>query len=174
MFLLVPTGCGKEIADDEMIDPDEYERVLNWFYDASKDVKINLKATCAPHYYRIMRQRAREDGTKPTVNPHGHDAVTKGCLAGSAVCFVSHKGEVYPCGYLPVSAGNVTKADFATIWQDAEVFRALRDEDNLEGKCGCCEFRRVCMGCRARAYAYSGNYLASEPYCVYEPAGRKP
>ncbi|OFX13107.1 MAG: heme b synthase [Armatimonadetes bacterium RBG_16_58_9] len=169
IFLLVPTGCGKEIADDEMIDPSEYERVLNWFYDRSKDVQISLKATCAPHYYRIMRQRAKEDGTPPP-SGHGHDAVTKGCLAGSAVCFISHKGEVYPCGYLPVSAGNITRTSFETIWNDAEVFRALRDEDNLQGKCGYCEFRRVCMGCRARAYAYTGNYLAPEPYCVYEPA----
>ncbi|MHB9037629.1 MAG: heme b synthase [Armatimonadota bacterium] len=169
IFLLVPTGCGKEIADDEMIDPQEYERVLNWFYDSQKVVKIGLKATCAPHYYRIMRQRAKEDGTKPFANAHGHDAVTKGCLAGSAVCFVSHKGEVYPCGYLPVSAGNVRQTSFKTIWEDAEVFRALRNEDNLHGKCGCCEYRRVCMGCRARAYAYTGDYLASEPYCVYEP-----
>lgn len=169
IFLLVPTGCGKEIADDEMIDPREYERILNWFYERSKSVEIGLKATCAPHYFRIMRQRAKEDGAAPPAKSHGHDAITKGCLAGSAVCFVSHKGEVYPCGYLPVSAGNVRRTDFRTIWDDAEVFKVLRDEDNLQGKCGECEFRRVCMGCRARAYACTGNYLAPEPYCVYEP-----
>jgi len=173
MFLLVPTGCGKEISDDEMIDPQEYERVLNWFYDRSKDVPIALKATCAPHYYRIMRQRAKADGTKIQTTSHGHDAVTKGCLAGSAVCFVSHKGEVFPCGYLQVSAGNVRQTSFKKIWDESEVFLALRDEDNLEGKCGCCEYRRVCMGCRARAYAYTGNYLAPEPNCVYEPGGCK-
>lgn len=173
LFLLVPTGCGKEIADSEMIDPQEYERVLNWFYDRSKDVGIGLKATCAPHYYRIMRQRAKEDGTKIQANPHGHDAITKGCLAGSAVCFISHKGEVYPCGYLTVSAGNIRQTSFKEIWEDAEVFKALRNEDNLEGKCGVCEYRRVCMGCRARAYAYTGNYLAPEPYCVYEPISHK-
>ncbi len=171
LFLLVPTGCGKEIADDEMIDPQEYERILNWFYDRSKDVPIQLKATCAPHYYRIMRVRAKKDGTKPQFSSHGHDAVTKGCLAGSAVCFVSHKGEVYPCGYLPVSAGNIRQTSFQKIWEDAEVFRALRDEDNLQGKCGYCEFKRVCMGCRARAYADTGSMFAAEPYCVYEPKG---
>jgi heme b synthase len=160
IFLLVPTGCGKEVADDEMIDPQEYERVLNWFYDRSTDSGISLKATCAPHYYRIIRQRSRGQ----RVSDHG-----KGCLAGSAVCFISHKGDVYPCGYLPVSAGNVVQTSFQSIWEEAEVFRALRDEDNLEGKCGRCEFRRVCMGCRARAYACTGSYLAEEPYCVYEP-----
>ena len=173
MFLLVPAGCGKEIADDEMIEPQEYERVLNWFYDRSKDVKIGLKATCAPHYFRIMRQRAKEEGIRITPETHGFEAMTKGCLAGSAVCFVSHKGEVYPCGYLPVSAGNVRKQRFKEIWESAEVFRALRDEDNLQGKCGYCEFRRVCMGCRARAYGYTGNYLDPEPYCVYEPRRTK-
>ncbi|HET6457245.1 MAG TPA: heme b synthase [Armatimonadota bacterium] len=173
MFLLVPTGCGKEIADDEMIEPQEYERVLNWFYDRSKDVKIGLKATCAPHYFRIMRQRAKEEGIRITPETHGFEAMTKGCLAGSAVCFVSHKGEVYPCGYLPVSAGNVGTQHFKDIWESAEVFRVLRDEDNLHGKCGYCEFRRVCMGCRARAYGYTGNYLDPEPYCVYEPRRTK-
>jgi len=172
IFLLVPTGCGKEIADDEMIDPAEYERVLNWFYDRSKDVKIGLKATCAPHYFRIMRQRARAEGIKITPETHGFEAMTKGCLAGSGVCFVSHKGEVYPCGYLPVSAGNVRDTHFHEIWDNAKVFKDLRNEDNLHGKCGDCEYRRVCMGCRARAYAYTGNYLDPEPYCVYEPVNR--
>jgi len=177
IFLLVPTGCGKEIADDEMIDPEEYERVLSWFYERSKDAGIGLKATCAPHYFRIVRQRAKPvlsqvegaEGVQPPTPSHGHDAMTKGCLAGSAVCFVSHRGEVYPCGYLPVSAGNVRVQHFKEIWEGAEVFRVLRDEDNLQGKCGYCEYRRVCMGCRARAYACTGNYLGPEPYCVYEP-----
>ncbi|MHB1455933.1 MAG: heme b synthase [Armatimonadota bacterium] len=169
IFLLVPTGCGKEIADDEMIDPMEYERVLNWFYDRSRDVPIALKATCAPHYFRIIRQRAKEEGIPPPVSGHGHESMTKGCLAGSAVCFISHKGEVFPCGYLQISAGNVRQQTFEDVWTNAEVFKALRNEDNLEGKCGYCEYRRVCMGCRARAYAYTGNYLSAEPYCVYEP-----
>lgn len=172
IFLLVPAGCGKEIVDDEMITPEEYERVLNWLYDRSKDVKIGLKATCAPHYFRVMRQRAHAEGIKITPKTHGFEAMTKGCLAGSAVCFVSHVGEVYPCGYLPVSAGNVRKQHFKEIWDNAEVFRVLRDEDNLQGKCGHCEFRRVCMGCRARAYGCTGNYLEPEPYCVYEPHSR--
>jgi len=169
VFLLVPTGCGKEIADREMIGPQEYERVLNWFYDRSKDSGIRMKATCAPHYFRIMRQRAREEGIKIAPETHGFEAMTKGCLAGSGVCFVSHKGEVYPCGYLPVLAGNVRHRHFKEIWDNAEVFKILRDEDNLQGKCGYCEFRRICMGCRARAYGYTGNYLDPEPYCVYEP-----
>jgi heme b synthase len=173
LFLLVPTGCGKEIADDEMIEPQEYESVLNWFYDQSKIAGIGLKATCAPHYFRIMRQRAKIEGTKITPETHGMEAMTKGCLAGSAVCFISHTGEVYPCGYLPVSAGNIRDQHFRNIWDNAQIFRELRDEDNLRGKCGGCEFRRVCMGCRARAYSYSGNYLDPEPFCVYEPGAAR-
>ena len=169
VFLLVPAGCGKEIADDEMITPEEYERVLNWLYDRSKDSQIGLKATCAPHYFRVMRQRAHAEGSKIAVETHGFEAMTKGCLAGSGVCFVSHAGEVYPCGYLPISAGNVRERHFREIWEDAEVFRILRDDANLRGKCGYCEYRRVCMGCRARAYGCTGDYLGPEPYCVYEP-----
>ncbi|MDI6827429.1 MAG: heme b synthase [Armatimonadota bacterium] len=169
IFLLVPTGCGKEIADDEMIEPEEYEQVLNWLYDQSKESKINLKATCAPHYLRIMHQRAHAEGIKITSETHGFEALTKGCLAGSGVCFISSKGEVYPCGYLPVSAGNVRQTTFKEIWEGAEVFHMLRNEDNLHGKCGYCEFRRICMGCRARTYALTGDYLGPEPFCIYEP-----
>jgi len=169
LFLLVPTGCGKEIAEDEMIDPADYEMILHWLYHRSKNAPIALKATCAPHYFRVMRQNAKAGGVVPAFETQGMDAVTKGCLAGSGVCFVSHVGEVYPCGYLPVSAGNVRRQSFEDIWENAEVFRVLRDDRNLEGKCGYCEYRRVCMGCRARAYGCTGNYLAPEPYCVYEP-----
>jgi len=169
IFLLVPTGCGKEIADEEMITPQQYEEILNWFYDKSKEVPISLKATCAPHYFRIMRQRAAEEGKKITAETHGFEAMTKGCLAGTGVCFISQKGDVYPCGYLPVLAGSVRKTPFPEIWNDSELFRVLRDESLLEGKCGPCEFKNVCGGCRARAYAETGNYLTEEPYCVYTP-----
>lgn len=169
IFLLVPTGCGKEIADEEMITPAQYEEVLNWFYDRSKDSPINLKATCAPHYFRIMRQRAAKEGIKITPETHGFEAMTKGCLAGTGVCFISHKGVVYPCGYLPALAGSIRKTPFPEIWKDSELFKLLRDESMLEGKCGLCEFKPVCGGCRARAYAETGNYLTEEPYCAYTP-----
>lgn len=173
LFLLVPTGCGKEIAESEMITPEQYEEVLNWLYDRSKDSPIALKATCAPHYYRIMRQRAAAEGIKVTPQTHGMDALTKGCLAGTGVCFVSHKGDVYPCGYFPVTAGNVLQTTFRAIWEESELFRTLRDDSLLEGKCGACEFTKVCGGCRARAYAETGNCLTEEPYCAYVPRGKK-
>jgi radical SAM protein with 4Fe4S-binding SPASM domain len=97
-------------------------------------------------------------------------AMTKGCLAGQAVCFVSHTGEVFPCGYLPVTSGNVKDIPLPKIWRDSNVFADLRDESNLEGKCGLCEFSKVCMGCRARAYSQTQSYLAEEPNCEYIPA----
>ncbi len=170
IFLLVPTGRGKEIEGDE-ISPEAYEKVLNWFYDKQKEVKnINLKATCAPHYFRIMRQRAKAEGIKITPQTHGLEAMTKGCLGGSGFCFISYKGDVAPCGYLPAWAGNVREQPFSQIWNSAQVFQDLRDPDKLKGKCGRCEYRKVCAGCRARAYARYDDYLAEEPYCIYQPA----
>lgn len=168
IFLLVPTGRGEEIEEEE-IPPEEYENVLNWFYDKSKEKKIQLKATCAPHYFRIMRQRAKEEGIRITPETHGLEAMTKGCLGGSGFCFVSHKGDVYPCGYLPALAGNIRERPFKMIWEKSKVFNDLREPDRLKGKCGVCEYRRVCSGCRARAYASTGDYMEEEPYCVYVP-----
>ena len=220
-FLLVPVGCGVDIASEQMVPPEEYERMLNWFYDRSLEGGIEMKATCAPHYFRVVRQRRaaehrseaaaavahaaspapeppqKSSGIGPTEmampgstgmelkpqgigRPVGHpgshpsdmNAMTKGCLAGTAVCFISNQGEVYPCGYLPALAGDLRKQPFAEIWENSTVFNELRDVNNLEGKCGCCEFRNVCMGCRARAYAATGNYLDEEPFCVYEPQAK--
>jgi AdoMet-dependent heme synthase len=169
IFMLVPVGCGVEIAADSQLPADEYETILNWFYDKSREAKLQTKATCAPHYYRIMRQRAKAEGTKLSYATHGMDAVTRGCLAGTSVCFVSHKGEVFPCGYLPVTAGNVLEQPFHEIWEQSLVFAKLRDTTNLKGKCGICEYRNVCEGCRARAYGETGDYLAEEPYCTFRP-----
>ena len=96
-------------------------------------------------------------------------AVTKGCLAGTGVCFISHLGEVYPCGYLPVMAGDLRKQTFADVWENSQVFHTLRDTESLKGKCGYCEFRNICMGCRARAFAATGDYMDEEPFCIYQP-----
>lgn len=175
LFLLVPVGCGLTIAEEQSIQGEEYERILNWFYERSLDSGLELKATCAPHYYRIMRQRraeARRAGQPvPELVSHGMHATTRGCLAGSGVCFISHEGLVYPCGYLPVEAGDLRKQQFRDVWENAQVFHNLRDPDLLEGKCGICEFKQVCLGCRARAYGMTGDYLAEEPFCIYQPRG---
>jgi heme b synthase len=187
LFLLVPVGCGVEIAEDQMISAAEYERVLNWLYDTEQaEPDLQLKATCAPHYFRVMRQRRAEErrnGTQASLpashqrqlhgHPHGQmHAATKGCLAGTGVTFVSHRGEVFPCGYLPVEAGNVREQAFGEIWQHSDLFAEMRDPELLEGKCGICQFKTLCSGCRARAYGTVGNYLAEEPFCAYEPETR--
>lgn len=169
LFLLVPVGCGLEIAETEQISSEEYERVLHWFYEVSRTSSMELRATCAPHYYRIIRQRAKDEGRKITMQKDGMASMTKGCLAGSSVCFVSYKGDVYPCGYFPVSSGNVKETPLQEIWEGSTLFQELRNADMLDGKCGFCEFRKVCGGCRARALGTTGDYLGEEPFCVYEP-----
>jgi radical SAM protein with 4Fe4S-binding SPASM domain len=193
LFMLVPVGCGLEIAPTEMLPADEYERVLRWFDEQARTCPIDLKATCAPHYYRIRAQRLEQDrsqgdvtstfiapGTKAKAAPSmlaagkrdQHSALstmTRGCLAGTSVCFVSNEGIVYPCGYLPVVAGNTRRERFADIWKESSVFRQLRDPGTLEGKCGNCRFQPLCGGCRARAYAATGCFLAEEPFCTYRP-----
>lgn len=168
IFLLVPTGRGKYIVDQE-ITANEYENTLNWFYDQRDNVPLQLKATCAPHYYRILRQRAKEDGKSVTFKTHGLDAVTRGCLGGIGFCFISHTGIVQPCGFLDLNCGDITKDRFKDIWTNSKEFCSLRDYSQLKGKCGPCEFRKVCGGCRARAFEATGDYLAEEPLCTYQP-----
>ncbi|MEA1966660.1 MAG: heme b synthase [Thermodesulfobacteriota bacterium] len=168
IFLLVPTGRGKYIVDQE-INAREYEKTLNWFYDQKEKTSLQLKATCAPHYYRILRQRAKEDGKKVTFATHGLDAVTRGCLAGTGFCFISHTGKIQTCGFLDVECGDITKTTFKDVWDNSEIFNKLRDFKNLKGKCGICEYSNVCGGCRARAYEATGDYLAEEPLCTYQP-----
>ena len=168
LFLLVPVGCGVELGAAQMIPPERYEAVLEWLFAESQRVPIQLKATCAPHYFRIMKQKGREQGIEAR-RGHGLSAATKGCLAGQSVCFVSHSGEVYPCGYLPVSCGNIRTAPLEEIWRESTILVTLRDPAVLRGKCGACGYRAVCGGCRARAYALSGDFLAEDPSCAYQP-----
>jgi len=168
IFLLVPTGRGKYIVD-QAIDAKEYEETLNWFYDQRENTSLQLKATCAPHYYRILRQRAKQEGKSVTFQTHGLDAVTRGCLAGTGFCFISHHGIVQPCGFLHLPCGDVTKASFVDIWKNSKEFATLRDVNQLKGKCGICQFRKVCGGCRARAFEATGDFLTAEPLCLYQP-----
>ena len=168
IFLLVPTGRGKYIVD-QAIDAEQYEATLNWFYDQRNNTPLQLKATCAPHYYRILRQRAKTEGVKITYQTHGLDAVTRGCLAGSGFCFISHKGKVQPCGFLDLECGDITRTKFRDIWRNSPQFLKLRNLNLLDGKCGVCEYKKFCGGCRARAYEATGDYLAEEPLCLYKP-----
>jgi heme b synthase len=189
LFLLVPVGCGMEIAEEQTLRADAYEETLNWLYETERrETDLQLRATCAPHYFRVVRQRQaaqpEQGGTPPEARP-GHPApggngrergalhaATRGCLAGSGVCFVSHTGKIYGCGYMPIEAGDLRQTPLTEIWRTSEFFAQLRDPGLLEGKCGDCGFRRVCGGCRARAYGRTGDYLAEEPFCAYEPGSR--
>ncbi len=246
VFSLVPVGCGAEIAPEAMLSAAESERLLLWIARKAAEGRIQMKATCAPQYFRIAqtvawhgklrdtegtagvgagrpgaeaaagaggsagryakgsagaagmpdgearRGGAARGGSAPgggdsrrgqpedargeslvrAAHPSGGDALsaaTKGCLAGTGVCFISSAGEVFPCGYLPISCGNVRERPFREIWESSPVLLDLRDPDRLKGKCGRCGFKLVCGGCRARAYAVRGDYLAEEPSCAYLP-----
>jgi AdoMet-dependent heme synthase len=168
IFLLVPTGRARDMNDQE-IDAGEYEKLLHWFYAMRREVPIHLKATCAPHYYRVLRQEAHRRGEKVDYATYGLDAVTRGCLGGTSFCFISHGGVVQPCGYLELNCGDLSQASFRDIWEKSEVFLRLRDFSAYKGKCGRCEYLRVCGGCRARAYESSGDFLEEEPLCTYQP-----
>jgi len=172
IFLLVPTGRGATLGS-EVISAEEYEDVLNWFYDFRKQTKMQLKATCAPHYHRVLRQRAKEDGTPVTFENFGLDAVSRGCLGGTGFCFISHTGQVQPCGYLEIDCGNVRKTPFPKIWAESKQFNELRDQKKYTGKCAVCEYFRFCGGCRARAYTMNNSYLAEEPLCSHVPKKMK-
>ena len=159
-FLLVPTGRGKLLADQE-ITPEEYEQTLEWLADQQQRGDIQIRVTCAPHYQRILRRRKMAPSGRPA----------KGCMGGQSFAFISHRGKVQICGFLDIECGDVREEnyDFRKIWQSSEVFLRMRNLDSYHGRCGYCEFRRVCGGCRARAYAMSGDFLAEEPFCTYQP-----
>lgn len=107
----------------------------------------------------------------PTSNLQPQTSQTRrGCLAGTGICFISHRGEVFPCGYLPIKAGDIREQPFHEIWEAAPIFAELRDPERLMGKCGACEYRVVCGGCRARAFGQTGHYLHEEPFCNYLPS----
>lgn len=150
IFFLVPTGRGRE---EDVITPVRQEEMLRQIEGEMDRRTLEVQVTCAPQYARLK---------KP-----GHGRGSGGCLAGRRFVFVSRKGEVYPCGYLPLRVGSVREKNFIEIWENSPELQALR-EGRLKGKCGRCEFSRSCGGCRARAYALTGDYLQSDPSCRLE------
>ena len=165
-FMLVPTGRGREMADQEL-SAQQYEQVLQWLADQRGERDVRIRVTCGPQYQRIVRQSG---------SPPDRDAKAGGCLGGKSFAFISHRGKVQICGFLDVECGDLREADydFRHIWHESEVLRRVRDVDSYDGKCGACEYRRVCGGCRARGFASTGDYMAEEPYCPYEPRGEAP
>ena len=123
-----------------------------------KRKEIELKVTCAPHYYRIVKEK-------------GGTPKSAGCLAGKSFMFISHRGVAQPCGYLEVPSGDVRKTGVKNVWEESPVFGSLRDLASYKGKCGGCKYLKICGGCRARAYEESGDMLEGEPYCSYAGGG---
>jgi AdoMet-dependent heme synthase len=175
VFFLVPTGRGKL---NDLLSADEFESVFARVYSLSKTASFDIKTTEAQHYRRFVLQQnvaERKAGLGSTsVHEKSVDVIgraPRGLNDGKGFVFISHKGEVFPSGFLPRSAGNIREQELATIYRDSPLFRALRDTSMLEGKCGSCEFKEICGGSRARAYALSGNPYAEEPCCSYIPKG---
>jgi len=170
MFMIVPTGRGEEIMN-ELISKEDYEEILDWHYQMEKDEKDMLvRPTCAPHYYRVVLQKSKQEGVKyERRSLKFSTGGSKGCIAGQLICLIDVDGNVLPCSYFPKPAGNIKEQSFKDIWENSYLFKELRNFKKYKGKCGSCEFIAVCGGCRARAYAMSGDYLEEEPFCGYIP-----
>ena len=170
MFMIVPTGRGEEIME-ELVSMEDYEGFLDWHYEMEKnETEMLVRPTCAPSYYRVVVEKAKEQGEKferRTLN--FSTGGSKGCLAGQLISLIDVDGNVLPCSYFPMSAGNIREQSFKDIWETSELFKDLRDFKAYKGKCGACEYVNVCGGCRARAYAMTGDYMDEEPFCSHVP-----
>ncbi len=186
VFFLVPVGRGKK---DEMLDAAGHEEVFNLLYDLSKEMPFDIKTTAAQHYRRVVIERRRKEGAAGvrTMEPGGWSSFLtakarpaadasevvgrsiKGINDGNGFVFISHHGDVCPSGFLPISGGNVREKSLVDIYRDSPLFREIRDYTKLKGKCGWCDFRDLCGGSRSRSYGVTGDYMASEPYCAYDP-----
>ena len=181
VFFLVPTGRGQDVG---LISAEEFEQVFDKLHATSQKSKFDIKSTEAQHYRRFLLQKRTEErkrGLIPSTAgapfasmigvsmPDGIGRAPKGINDGKGFVFVSHLGEVFPSGFLPLSAGNVRSMSLTEIYRHSLLFTSLRDAANLKGKCGVCEFREICGGSRARAYAVTGDIFAEEPCCAYVP-----
>jgi radical SAM protein len=175
VFFLVPTGRGKL---DDLLNANEFEQVFTKIYGLSKTASFDIKTTEAQHYRRfILQQRVAERRAGVEMLATQEKAADdigrapRGLNDGKGFVFISHTGEVFPSGFLPMPAGNIRQQELSGLYRESALFRSLRDTSNLEGKCGQCEFKEICGGSRARAYALTGNPNAEEPCCSYIPKG---
>ncbi|WP_318505113.1 TIGR04053 family radical SAM/SPASM domain-containing protein [Bacillus sp. T3] len=181
VFFLVPTGRGQT---SDMISPVQHEQVFTWLYQLSKRVPFDIKTTAGQHYRRVVIQQKKREAKEQPTEIQYLDALTeqgltgsidglgrapKGVNDGNGFIFISHIGDVYPSGLLPIKVGNIREQSLSDIYRNSPVLQELRNPDLYKGKCGQCEFRHVCGGSRSRAYAMTGDYLESEPFCVYIP-----
>lgn len=182
VFFLIPMGRAKP---EDVASAEEFEEVFHTLYDLAQTATFDIKATEAPHYGRVVMQRKRAE-VRAGADEDVRDIMTRGMHYsqsdgigrarnvndGDGFLFVSHIGDVYPSGFLPVKAGNIREDDIISIYRNSPIFRELRDRTLLKGKCGACGYRDACGGSRARAYAMTGDYLESEPFCAYQPKVR--
>ncbi|HEY2014407.1 MAG TPA: TIGR04053 family radical SAM/SPASM domain-containing protein [Bryobacteraceae bacterium] len=167
LFFLIVTG--RAAAGDDLTAP-EYEQVFEFMYELSKTAPFGVKTTEAMHYRRYVAQRIKaEHGVTENENAKGVAWRTAGVSDGKGFVFVSHQGEIFPSGFLPVSGGNVIQDSLTDVYRNSDLFRTLRDTTQREGKCGVCEYQKICGGSRSRAFALTGDYLAEDPRCVYQP-----
>ncbi|MBZ6496294.1 TIGR04053 family radical SAM/SPASM domain-containing protein [Natrinema longum] len=165
VFFLVPVGRGRIL---EPVDPERADAVMEWLAEVSETEPFGVKTTEAPQYRRVsMQRRTEQAGDEPDPGVKRRT----GIVAGDGFAFVSHTGEVFPSGFLPQSAGNVRDRPVTELYRDSPLFQSLRDRDRLSGKCGACPYRNVCGGSRSRAFAHTGDPLASDPLCPFVPEG---
>ncbi len=178
VFFLVPTGRAQARW---LISPERHEEVFHWLYDLSKVAPFDIKSTAAPMYRRVAieRKKAELDPDEQVTfqgagfqYADGLNRPTKGVNDGNGFLFISHVGEIMPSGFLPVSAGDVHTDDVVDVYRNSQLFKDLRDYSKLKGRCGICEYRDVCGGQRGRAYGVTGDYLETDPACLYEPTGK--
>ncbi len=189
VFFLVPVGRG---VLEEPISPADYELVFARLWFHAQHQPYAIKTTEAPHYRRFVLQQGGHPLRPAPVSPPAAEAVHTqaassppvarrrlhraplGVTDGKGIMFVSHTGEIYPAGFLPLCCGRLPRDSVVDVYQNHPIFRALRDPDQFKGKCGICEYRYICGGSRARAFAVTGDPLQSEPDCVYQPRGDRP
>ncbi len=168
VFFLIATGRASASQD---LTAEEYEQVFEFLYRTSKAAGFDIKTTEAQHYRRYVAQRRKaegESGSRPSAAPEVIQRQA-GINDGKGFLFVSHIGDIYPSGFLPIAAGNVRRDSLKAVYRNSPLFRTLRDSDNLGGKCFDCEYRNLCGGSRSRAFALTGDFLAEEPRCIYQP-----
>lgn len=168
LFFLVVTG--RALANDDLTGA-EYEQVFEKLYQISRTAPFDIKTTEGMHYRRYVAQRKKQERGSAESNENARRVAwrTAGVSDGKGFVFVSHTGEICPSGFLPVTAGNVRRDSLKDVYRNAQLFRDLRDPEKREGKCGLCEYTNICGGSRSRAYANTGNYLAEDPRCTYQP-----
>lgn len=170
VFFVVPTG--RAAQQELMLNADETERVLTWLAQRVTRVDHDIKTTALPHFRRVLlSSKVDRAHVRGLAAQDGIARMPRGINDGQGVLFISHVGDIFPSGFLPIRCGNLRRDSLAQVYREHPVFVSLRDPDALEGKCGACEFKRVCGGSRARAYAVYGNMLAEEPTCAYVPRG---